>query len=76
MERHIREETMAIVASKCLMTDREWTRRRVDFPAFSAALAKRRAELAEPDLPRNTGQRRTASKRALLKAIEQAGGKW
>ncbi|MCZ8326038.1 MAG: hypothetical protein O9283_12320 [Sphingomonadaceae bacterium] len=39
-------------------------------------LAKRRAEMAQPYLPRNTGQRRTASKRALLKAIEQAGGKW
>lgn len=64
------------MASKRLKIDREWTGRRVDFPAFSAALAKRRAALSEPDLPRNTGERRTASKRALLKAIEDAGGKW
>lgn len=28
------------------------------------------------DIPRNSGKRRTASKRALLKAIEDAGGKW
>lgn len=30
----------------------------------------------EPDLPRNSGERRTDSKKALLKAIEDAGGKW
>ena len=30
----------------------------------------------EPDLPRNSGERRTESKKALLKAIEEAGGKW
>ncbi len=30
----------------------------------------------EPDLPRNSGKNRTASKRALLKAIEDIGGKW
>ena len=69
------------MASKRLKTDPQgtdpaWTGRRVDFPAFSAALAKRRAELAEPDLPRNSGENRTASKRALLKAIADAGGKW
>lgn len=65
----------AIMASKRLKSDQEWTGRRVDFPAFSAALVKRRAEMGEPELPRNTGQR-TASKRALLKAIKDAGGKW
>ena len=30
----------------------------------------------EPDLPRNSGANRTESKKALLKAIEDAGGKW
>jgi hypothetical protein len=30
----------------------------------------------EPDLPRNSGERRTESKKALLKAIKDAGGKW
>ncbi len=64
------------MASKRLKTDKEWAGRRVDFPAFSAALVKRRAEIGEPDLPRNAGQRRTSSKRALLKAIKDAGGKW
>ena len=69
------------MASKRWKTDPEgtapaWTGRRVDFPAFSAALVKRRAELAEPDLPRNSGENRTASKRALLKAIADVGGKW
>lgn len=43
---------------------------------LGARLARRKAELGLPDLPRNSGKRRTASKRALLKAIEEAGGKW
>ena len=30
----------------------------------------------EPDLPRNSGESRTESKKALLKAIEDAGGNW
>ena len=28
------------------------------------------------EVPRNSGRNRTASKRALLKAIEDIGGKW
>jgi hypothetical protein len=43
---------------------------------LGARLAARRAELGNPELPRNAGQNRTPSKRALLKAIEEAGGKW
>ncbi len=39
-------------------------------------IAARKAELGLPEPPRNAGTRRTASKRALLKAIEDAGGKW
>lgn len=39
-------------------------------------VSTRRAELGNPELPRNAGQNRTPSKRALLKAIEDAGGKW
>ncbi|MBS3930271.1 MAG: hypothetical protein KGZ65_03480 [Sphingomonadales bacterium] len=42
----------------------------------AARLAKRRAELGEPEMPRNAGKNRTPSKRALLKAIEGLGGKW
>jgi hypothetical protein len=48
----------------------------VDFDQFALALAERRRALGEPELPRNSGKRRTSSKRALLKAIEDAGGKW
>lgn len=43
---------------------------------LGARLAARRAELGIPELPRNAGKNRTASKRALLKAIEDAGGEW
>jgi hypothetical protein len=31
---------------------------------------------SEPYLPRNDGTRRTPSKRALLRAIKDAGGEW
>jgi hypothetical protein len=64
------------MASKRLKAEGSWTGRRVDFPAFSDALSKRRAELGNPELPRNSGERRTESKKALLKAIKDAGGNW
>lgn len=48
----------------------------IDMAAFGRELARRRAELGNPDAPRNSGLRRTESKKALLKAIEHAGGKW
>lgn len=48
----------------------------IDMAELAARLAARDAELGNPDLPRNPGTRRTPSKRALLKAIEDAGGKW
>lgn len=43
---------------------------------FGRRIAARKAELGLPDPPRNAGKNRTLSKRALLKAIEDAGGKW
>lgn len=48
----------------------------VTLDALGQRIARRRAELGEIDVPRNAGTRRTPSKRALLKAIEDAGGKW
>jgi hypothetical protein len=53
-----------------------WTGRRVDMGEFGRRIAARKAELGLPDPPRNAGQSRTPGKRALLKAIEEAGGKW
>lgn len=48
--------------------------------AFGRDVANRRATLIaqgiEINMPRNNGARRTESKKALLKAIEDAGGKW
>jgi hypothetical protein len=64
------------MASKRLKAEEKWTGRRVDFPAFSDALSKRRIELGNPELERNSGGGRTESKTALLKAIKDAGGKW
>ncbi|WP_235515891.1 hypothetical protein [Sphingomonas sp. Leaf9] len=43
---------------------------------FGRDLTRRRAALGNPELPRNAGANRTDSKRALLAAIEHAGGRW
>jgi hypothetical protein len=42
---------------------------------FGHDLLRRREAAGNPDLPCNSGKRRTPSKRALLKAIEDADGK-
>ena len=67
---------MMIMASKRLTSDASWTGRRLDMADFGRRLAARKAELGLPDPPRNAGGNRTPSKRALLRAIEDAGGKW
>lgn len=43
---------------------------------FGRDLLRRRKAAGDPEVPRNSGKRRTGSKRALLEAIEEAGGKW
>jgi hypothetical protein len=44
---------------------------------FAASLLERQAALGDVEpMPRNDGTRRTPSKRALLKAIKEAGGQW
>jgi len=48
----------------------------VKFEDFAADVARRREAAGNPEAPRNSGKRRTASKKALLKAIEEAGGRW
>jgi len=48
----------------------------VTLAELGARVARRKAEFGLPDPPRNSGKNRTASKRALLKAIEETGGKW
>ncbi len=60
------------MAFKTFKTKRE----PIALEAFSRQIAARKAELGLPDPPRNAGQNRTPSKRALLKAIEDLGGKW
>ena len=61
------------MASKTSAAEREPI---VDMAEFGRELARRREAAGNPEPPRNSGKRRTASKRALLKAIEQAGGRW
>ena len=55
---------------------RPWPGRTMNHEAFAATLSAQREALGQPDVPRNAGTRRTASKRALLAAIEKAGGRW
>ncbi|KKW92965.1 hypothetical protein [Sphingobium chungbukense] len=53
-------------------------KRVINMEEFGRQLARRRAELGitDADIPRNSGTRRTESKKALLKAIKDAGGNW
>lgn len=61
---------------------RDWLGRVVSFETFAKELGERVAAYEAKYGPidvaklRNSGKNRTASKRALLKAIEDAGGKW
>lgn len=52
----------------------------IDMVDFGSDLLRRRAAYEAKygllQIPRNTGTRRTPSKRALLKAIEETSGKW
>jgi len=65
------------MASKTSTADRK----AIPLAELAAKIGRRRAQYekryGEPfEIPRNSGLRRTASKRALLRAIEDAGGKW
>ena len=64
------------MASKTLRT--EYDQPVIDMAELGARIARRRAELGitDTDIPRNSGARRTASKKALLKAIKDVGGEW
>ena len=61
------------MASKTSKAEQEQA---IDMAEFGRDIARRREAAGNPELPRNSGKRRTASKRALLKAIEEAGGRW
>lgn len=60
------------MASQTSKTDRK----AVPLADFVADIERRRQETGITDLPRNSGKRRTESKKALLAAIEAVGGKW
>lgn len=48
----------------------------IDMAELGARIAARREALGVPELPRNSGEQRTESKRALLAAVEATGGDW
>lgn len=60
-----------------MSSDNRWPRI-ISMQELAEKIARRRAELGitDADMPRNGGTRRTASKKALLKAIKDAGGNW
>lgn len=64
----------AIMASKISKADSEGPV--IDMAELGERLTRRRAALGNAELPRNSGKNRTPSKIALLKAIEDAGGRW
>jgi hypothetical protein len=51
-------------------------KRSIPIAEFAARIERRRQETGITELPRNSGTRRTESKKALLKAIAAVGGKW
>jgi hypothetical protein len=54
-----------------------WPGKIISFEEFGAEVMRRRAALGgEIDIPRNSGERRTESKRALLAAIAATGKIW
>ena len=61
------------MASQTSKTD---VKRATPLAELAARIERRRQETGITDLPRNAGNNRTPSKRALLKAIKDAGGEW
>jgi hypothetical protein len=51
-------------------------RKAVPLAEFVTDIERRRQETGITELPRNCGKRRTESKKALLAAIAEVGGKW
>ena len=66
--------TMASPTSKT--EPARWSGRVLRHQDFSAALAERRRAMGEPVMPRNSGDRRTDSKRVLLRALDGLGADW
>ncbi|QNA84950.1 hypothetical protein G4G27_13810 [Sphingomonas sp. So64.6b] len=66
------------MASKRSQTDLapDWTGPRIAHADAVERLTARRGAAGVTDLPRNAGKNRTASKKALLAAIEKSGGRW
>lgn len=48
----------------------------IPLDAFGREVEPRRQAAGDVKMPANAGTRRTSSKRALLKAIEDIGGTW
>ena len=54
----------------------DWSGRTIQHEEYARVLSARREAVGQPEMPRNAGNRRTDSKRALLAAIEKTGKRW
>ncbi|WP_277982201.1 hypothetical protein [Sphingomonas phyllosphaerae] len=66
---------MASAASKTDIAA-DWQGRVIEHGDLVSRLAARREKTGKPEVPRNAGNRRSASKRALLEALDQHGADW
>ena len=67
---------MKAEAIMALKTSKTKAKHAIPVAEFTARLERRRQETGITELPRNSGERRSESKKALLKAIQDLGGKW
>ena len=51
-------------------------RQSISLAAVGQDVARRVAAAGYPEMPRNAGNRRTKSKRAMLAALEEIGASW
>lgn len=58
------------------MASQTFKPRAIPLADFAADIERRRRETGVTDLPRNSGERRTESKRALLRALDNLGARW
>jgi hypothetical protein len=67
---------MKKLPTECALEDSIQSRKAITFEDFARDIARRKALLGPDDMPRNSGTRRTDSKKALLAAIKATGKKW
>ena len=68
-------KAQAIMASRTSKAETSKVAGAIPLAEFAADIERRRLAVGNPELPRNAGANRTESKKALLKAIDEAAAK-